>query len=105
MYSKGVRGGNGLKRGDEGESLSVPALRARSAQAQLSHEASIGMIDQAKLSYLMASGMGEDAARDLIVQGFLNLDAQQLPEAIRVEVSRTIAAANHGTLCDRKSVV
>ncbi len=96
--TKGFLGCNGLKLSDEGEILSVPALRARSAQAQLSHEASIGMIDQAKLSYLMASGMSEDAARDLIVQGFLNLDAQQLPEAIRVEVSRTIAAANSGAL-------
>src|SRR3546814_651612 len=63
--TKGFLGCNGLKLSDEGEILSVPALRARSAQAQLSHEASIGMIDQAKLSYLMASGMSEDAARDL----------------------------------------
>src|SRR3546814_16082096 len=50
--TKGFLGCNGLKLSDEGEILSVPALRARSAQAQLSHEASIGMIDQAKLSYL-----------------------------------------------------
>lgn len=96
--TRGFLGCNGLKLSDEGEILSVPALRARSAQAQLSHEASIGMIDQAKLSYLMASGMSEDAARDLIIQGFLNLDAQQFPEAIRIEVSRTIAAANSGSI-------
>jgi Fe-S cluster assembly scaffold protein SufB len=96
--SRGFLGCNGLKLSDEGEILSVPALLARSAEAQLSHEASIGMIAQDKLSYLMASGMSEDTARDLIIQGFLNLDAQQLPEAIRVEVSRTIAAANTGSM-------
>jgi Fe-S cluster assembly scaffold protein SufB len=96
--TRGFLGCNGLKLTDEGEILSVPALLARSAEAQLSHEASIGMIDQDKLSYLMASGMSEDAARDLVIQGFLNLDAQQLPEAIRIEVSRTIAAANAGSM-------
>src|SRR3546814_15905920 len=83
--TKGFLGCNGLKLSDEGEILSVPALRARSAQAQLSHEASIGMIDPAKLSYLMASGLSEVAARDLIVPGFLNLAPPHLPEAIHVE--------------------
>jgi Fe-S cluster assembly scaffold protein SufB len=96
--TKGFLGCNGLKLNDEGEILSVPALCARSAEAQLSHEASIGMISQDKLSYLMASGMSEDAARDLVIQGFLNLDEQKLPETVRVEVSRTIANAKSGSM-------
>lgn len=94
----GFLGCNGLKLTDEGEIFSVPALRALNAQAQLSHEASIGMIDQEKLGYLMASGMSEDQARDLIIQGFLNLDEQRIPEAVRDEVMRTIAAAKSGAL-------
>jgi Fe-S cluster assembly scaffold protein SufB len=96
--TSGFLGCNGLKLTDEGEIFSVPALRALNAQAQLSHEASIGMIDQDKLSYLMASGMSEDQARDLIIQGFLNLDEQKIPEAVREEVVRTIAAARSGAM-------
>ncbi|MHA3790605.1 SufD family Fe-S cluster assembly protein [Sphingomonas sp. YL-JM2C] len=96
--TSGFLGCNGLKLTDEGEIFSVPALRALNAQAQLSHEASIGMIDQDRLSYLMASGMSEDQARDLIIQGFLNLDEQKIPETVRVEVMRMIAAARSGAL-------
>lgn len=94
----GFLGCNGLKLSDEGEIVSVPALRALNAQAQLSHEASIGMIDQEKLGYLMASGMSEDQARDLIIQGFLNLDEQKIPMSVREEVVRTITAARSGAM-------
>ncbi|WP_454887569.1 SufD family Fe-S cluster assembly protein [Sphingomonas oryzagri] len=96
--ARGFLGCNGLKLNDDGEIFSVPALRALSAWAQLSHEASIGMIDEEKLSYLMASGLSEDAARDVIIQGFLSLDEQTIPEAVRDEVMRTIAAAKSGAL-------
>lgn len=68
--TSGFLGCNGLTPTDDGEIFSVPALHALNAKAQLSHETSIGMIDQEKLSYLMASGMNEDQARDLIIQGF-----------------------------------
>jgi len=96
--TRGFLGCNGLKLSDAGEIFSAPALRALSATSQLSHEASIGLIDQDKLSYLMASGMTEDQARDLIIQGFLKLDEQILPDAVREQVKTTIAAAISGAL-------
>ena len=71
--SKGFVGCDGLKLTEKGEVLSVPGLLAKASGAQLSHEASVGMISEDKMAYLMASGMTEDAARDLIIQGFLNL--------------------------------
>ncbi|WP_278393021.1 hypothetical protein [Sphingobium yanoikuyae] len=42
--------------------------------------------------------MSEDQARDLIIQGFLNLDEQKIPEAVREEVLRMTAAAKTGVL-------
>lgn len=96
--AKGFLGCNGLKLSDAGEIFSEPALRALSAEAQLSHEASVGMISQEKLSYLMASGMSEDAARDLIIQGFLDLDEKCLPATVRAEVKQMIVAAKSGAL-------
>lgn len=46
----------------------------------------------------MASGMSEDQGRDMIVVGFLDLDARTIAEAVREEVKRTIAAAKFGAL-------
>lgn len=92
----GFLGCDGLKLSDEGEIVAVPSLRAESAQSQLSHEASVGMIAGDKIAYLMAAGLSEDRARDLIVQGFLNLKDQYIPEEMRTQVSAMVAAAKSG---------
>ena len=92
----GFLGCDGLKLSDAGEILAVPALKAVSAEAQLSHEASVGMIDAEKLAYLMASGLSEDRARDLIIQGFLSLKDDYVPEDMRAAVTEMIAAAKSG---------
>ena len=94
--TSGFLGCDGLKLSDTGEILAVPALQAESAESQLSHEASVGMIDAEKLAYLMASGLSEDRARDLIVQGFLNLKDEYVPEGMRAHVTEMIAAAKSG---------
>ena len=94
--TNGFLGCDGLKLSDTGEILAVPALQAESAEAQLSHEASVGMIDAEKLAYLMASGLSEDRARDLIVQGFLHLKDEYVPEGMRAQVTDMIAAAKTG---------
>lgn len=94
--TSGFLGCDGLKLSDAGEIVAVPSLKAESADAQLSHEASVGTIAEEKLSYLMASGLSEDQSRDLIVQGFLNLKEQYLPEEMRAQVTEMIAAAKSG---------
>lgn len=94
--TNGFLGCDGLKLSDEGAVIAIPSLDARREGAQLSHEASVGMIARDKLSYLMASGLSEDSARDLIVQGFLNLKDQYLPDELRDQVGEMIAAAKSG---------
>lgn len=96
--SRGYLGCDGLKLGDDGQIVSAPALEANASTAQLSHEASIGVIGADRIAYLMASGLTEDRARDLLIQGFLNLDEQLIPETIRAEVSAMIATAKTGAL-------
>ncbi|WP_420353457.1 SufD family Fe-S cluster assembly protein [Paenirhodobacter sp.] len=96
--TRGFLGCDGLRLGAAGEIVSIPGLRAESAEAQLSHEASIGMISAEKMAYLMATGLTEDAARDLILQGFLRLDESHMPEAMRAEVTAMIAAAKSGSM-------
>ena len=92
----GFLGCDGLKLSNAGEIVAVPALKAESAEAQLSHEASVGMIDAEKLAYLMASGLSEDHARNLIVQGFLSLKDDYVPDDMRTAVTEMIAAAKSG---------
>ncbi|WP_231119339.1 SufD family Fe-S cluster assembly protein [Rhodovulum sp. MB263] len=94
--SEGFLGCDGLKLKESGEIRAVPSLRALAEGSQLSHEASVGMIDSEKLSYLVASGMAEDAARDLIVQGFLALNDEQIPETLRRRVTEMVAEAKSG---------
>ncbi|HIW91447.1 MAG TPA: SufD family Fe-S cluster assembly protein [Candidatus Corynebacterium avicola] len=84
---------DGLLLRDGGEISSIPALDARIARAQLSHEASVGMIDDEKLDYLKSLGMDEDSARDLIVQGFLNLEDTRIPASVRDRVAELVTAA------------
>ena len=84
---------DGLLLRDGGEIESVPALDAKVARAQLSHEASVGMIDDEKLDYLQSLGMTEDEARDLIVHGFLNLDDDRIPSSVRARVEELVTAA------------
>ncbi|MEM1130422.1 MAG: SufD family Fe-S cluster assembly protein [Pseudomonadota bacterium] len=94
--TQGFLGCDGLKLGDMGEIEAVPSLRAKAEGAQLSHEASVGMVDGEKLNYLMASGMDEDAARDLIIQGFLTLDDTVIPEPLKARITQMIAQAKSG---------
>lgn len=96
--TKGYLGCDGLKLAEDGYILSEPSLKATTTKAELSHEASIGMIDEEKMAYLMAAGMTEDSARDLIIQGFLNIEDQQLPDSIRQQVIDMVAQAKSGSL-------
>ncbi|MEM1429102.1 MAG: SufD family Fe-S cluster assembly protein [Pseudomonadota bacterium] len=94
--SQGFLGCDGLKLGASGEIVAVPSLQAKAEGSQLSHEASVGMIDNEKLAYLMAAGMEEDAARDLIVQGFLSLDDAWVPDSLKDRVTAMILQAKSG---------
>ena len=54
----------------------------------MSHEASIGRIGEDQLNYLMARGMTEEEATDLIVRGFLSLDIEGLRPEIKAELEK-----------------
>lgn len=95
---RGYLGCDGLKLTDGGELRSSPSLVAKTSDAQLSHEASIGMVSADKVAYLMSTGMSEEDARALIVQGFLELDNRRIPEVFREQVQQMVAAAKTGSM-------
>jgi Fe-S cluster assembly scaffold protein SufB len=49
----------------------IPVLVSKNESAKLTHEASIGKIDKKQLETLMAKGLTEDEATELVVQGML----------------------------------
>lgn len=56
--------GNGVAR-------AVPVVEVRDPRAHVTHEAAIGSVDSRQLQTLMARGLSEDEAVDLIIEGLL----------------------------------
>jgi hypothetical protein len=56
---------------DRAVANAVPVVKVTDPQAHVTHEAAIGTVDKKELETLMARGLGEDAAVDIIVRGML----------------------------------
>ncbi len=56
---------------DNADIQTVPLLRVKNDKAELTHEASIGKINEAQLMQLMAKGLTEAEAVDMIIRGLL----------------------------------
>lgn len=57
---------------DEAVARAVPIVEARHPKAHVTHEAAIGSVDSKQLETLMARGMDEEKASDLIIQGLIS---------------------------------
>jgi len=57
---------------DEATAQAVPVIDVRHAKAHVTHEAAIGSVDSKQLETLMARGLNEDQATDLIIEGLLS---------------------------------
>ncbi|MFX1282887.1 MAG: SufD family Fe-S cluster assembly protein [Promethearchaeota archaeon] len=66
----------------------IPELVADRPDLEMSHEASIGRIGEEQLNYLMARGMTEEEATDMIVRGFLSIDIEGLRPEIKAELEK-----------------
>lgn len=93
---EGTMACHGLLVNPSGSIHAIPELKGESPLVRLSHEASVGMISQDELSYLMASGLSEERARELIIQGFLDIRIKGLPEALHKTISEIIQKAKAG---------
>lgn len=57
---------------DDGIVSAVPIVEVNNPKAHITHEASLGSVDSKQLQTLMAHGLSEDDATDLIIQGLLS---------------------------------
>lgn len=94
--SRGHMECNGLLLEAQGVIHAIPELEGRAPEIALSHEASVGMISREELAYLMASGLGEESARSLIIQGFLEVPLADLPPFLQKTVRTLISQAKSG---------
>jgi hypothetical protein len=56
---------------DHGVVSAIPIVKVNHPKAHITHEASLGSVDSKQLQTLMARGLTEDDATDLIIQGLL----------------------------------
>ncbi len=56
---------------DNAKATSIPQISASHPKAKVTHEAAIGSVDKKQLQTLMARGLTEDEATDMIVKGLL----------------------------------
>jgi len=81
---------NGLLLSENGFIHAVPELIGKNPRLELSHEASVGMISKDELAYLMASGIDEEKAKALIIEGFLDLHIPTLPDYLQRRIDTIV---------------
>lgn len=80
----------GLILSDIGKIHAIPELEAKVSGVDMSHEAAVGKIARDEIEYLMARGLSEREAVSLIIKGFLSLEVEGLPFALKMELDRLI---------------
>lgn len=75
---------------DESRSDTLPVMDIEADEADIGHEAKIGRISEDAIFYLMARGIDEKEARAMIVRGFAEPIAKELPLEYAVEMNNLI---------------
>lgn len=76
----------------------VPKMDVRSADANISHEATVGRISEEQLFYLQSRGLDENEAAALIVRGFIEPIVKELPLEYAVEMNRLVEMEMEGAV-------
>jgi Fe-S cluster assembly scaffold protein SufB len=81
---------NGLLLSEKAKLYAIPELMAEVTGVELSHEASVGKIQQEQLTYLMSRGLTEDEANSLVVRGFMTVRVPDLPAKLQKTIDDAI---------------
>ena len=83
---------------DRSRSDTIPVMDIRCDQVDVGHEARIGRISEEAVFYLMSRGLSEEDAKALIVGGFAEPIAKELPLEYAVEMNNLIHLEMQGTV-------
>jgi Fe-S cluster assembly protein SufB len=75
-----------------------PYMEIEEDDVAITHEASVSKIGEDQLFYLMSRGIGEIEARAMIVRGFIEPIAKELPMEYAVELNRLIELEMEGSV-------
>ncbi|MFM1539586.1 Fe-S cluster assembly protein SufB [Helcococcus bovis] len=88
--SKSIVNCESLMLDSESVSDTIPVMLIENDDVDLGHEAKIGRIDDSKIFYLMSRGLSEEDAKAMLVRGFAEPIAKELPMEYAVEMNNLI---------------
>jgi len=83
---------------DISRSDTYPYVDVREDDVSMGHEATVSKISEDQLFYLMSRGMTEDEAMAMIVRGFVEPIARELPMEYALELNRLIELQMEGAV-------
>ena len=83
---------------DRSRSDTIPAMDIQNDNVDIGHEAKIGRISDETIFYLMSRGISEDDAKAMIVTGFAEPIAKELPVEYAVEMNNLIKLEMEGSI-------
>jgi len=82
----------------ESRSDTYPTIRIDENDANVGHEASVSKVGEDQLFYLQSHGLDEEEASKMIVNGFIEPIAKELPMEYSVEMNRLIELQMEGSI-------
>ncbi len=81
---------------DRSHSDTIPRMVIKAPTAKIEHEATVSKVDTDQLFYLMARGLTQQQAINIIVNGFIEAFVKELPLEYAVELNRLIRLEMEG---------
>ena len=75
---------------NESRSDTIPTIKIENNDIDIGHEAKIGRISDSVIFYLMSRGISEQEAKEMVVRGFAEPIAKELPMEYAVEMNNLI---------------
>lgn len=97
-HSKSTISCESLMLDNRSSSDTVPAIILQNDEVDIGHEAKIGRISDEAIFYLMSRGISEADARAMIVRGFVEPIAKELPLEYAVEMNNLIKIELEGSI-------
>jgi len=83
---------------DVSRSDTYPYVEVREPDVSMSHEATVSRVSEDQIFYLMSRGVSEEEAMAMIVRGFIEPIAKELPMEYALELNRLIAMQMEGAV-------
>jgi Fe-S cluster assembly protein SufB len=83
---------------DDSRSDTYPYMDIQEENVTVGHEATVSKINDDQIFYLMSRGLSEEAATAMIVRGFIEPIAKELPMEYAVELNRLIELQMEGSI-------